>query len=44
MFFMLAKALAVMISNVPRVLFVVIFSLIMVVLVKESLSTVDLKK
>ena len=44
MFFMLAKALAVMISNVPRVLFVVIFSLIMVVLLKESLSTTVLKK
>ena len=37
MFFMLAKALAVMMSNVPRVLFVVIFSLIIVVLLKEPM-------
>ena len=43
-FFMLAKALAVIISNVPRVLFVVIFSLIMIVLFRESLSATDLRK
>ena len=41
---MLAKALAVIISNVPRVLFVVIFSLIMIVLFRESLSATDLRK
>ena len=44
MFFILAKALAVIMSNLPRVFFVFIFSLIMVVLFKESLSATVLKK